>query len=157
METRQVPDEKTCRRCALVKPAADFIPNARMRSGLSSYCRSCNAEKGREWKAANPDRAAAHAASRRPRTTLERRKVGLWVKFRMRWDDYEALLAKQGGACAICRTEDPATKSGTFTVDHCHATGAVRGLLCMNCNLALGHFKDSRPALRRALKYLSGT
>lgn len=41
-----------------------------------------------------------------------------------------------------------------LVVDHCHATGHVRGLLCHNCNRALGLLKDSEQALQRALKYL---
>lgn len=62
------------------------------------------------------------------------------------------MLDRQGGACAIClqvRTE-------TLHVDHCHATGAVRGLLCGACNRALGLLNDDPGLIRRAADYLDG-
>lgn len=60
------------------------------------------------------------------------------------------MLAEQGGLCAICR-EAPAEH-----VDHDHATGRVRGLLCFNCNGALGQFRDRRDLMVRAIAYLDG-
>ena len=57
--------------------------------------------------------------------------------------------AAQDGRCAIC-----GAVSGRLFVDHCHTTGNVRGLLCVACNNALGQFRDSVSALRRAIDYL---
>lgn len=54
----------------------------------------------------------------------------------------------QGGLCAICLT------ASAEHVDHHHATGAVRGMLCFSCNAALGHFRDEPEVLRRAADYL---
>lgn len=72
--------------------------------------------------------------------------------------DYDAMLAAQGGVCAICgRAEMRVSKHGTpFTlpVDHDHATGKVRGLLCSNCNAALGLVGDSIDTLRGMIAYL---
>jgi Recombination endonuclease VII len=64
--------------------------------------------------------------------------------------EYDALLAKQGGACAICRKRS----KGRLCVDHCHVTGTVRGLLCNECNCALGYLKDDQASLVAALAYL---
>jgi hypothetical protein len=64
--------------------------------------------------------------------------------------EYDALLAKQGGACAICRKRS----KGRLCVDHCHVTGTVRGLLCSACNIALGSLKDDQASLVAALAYL---
>jgi hypothetical protein len=64
--------------------------------------------------------------------------------------EYDALLAKQGGACAICRRR----AKGRLCVDHCHVTGMVRGLLCHECNGALGWLKDDQASLVAALAYL---
>ena len=52
--------------------------------------------------------------------------------------DYDALLAKQDGVCATCGKPS----EETLCVDHCHETGTIRGLLCRQCNFALGCFKD---------------
>lgn len=69
---------------------------------------------------------------------------------------YEAMLAAQGGGCAVCRSADPQEDGGrtAFHVDHNHATGAVRGLLCKPCNLALGYAKDDPHRLRLLAGYL---
>jgi hypothetical protein len=67
--------------------------------------------------------------------------------------DYDAMLEKQDGKCAICRSEETRAFK-TLCVDHCHAEGHVRGLLCSSCNSGLGRFKDDPAALRRAAAYL---
>jgi Recombination endonuclease VII len=64
--------------------------------------------------------------------------------------EYDALLAKQNGACAICRRRS----KGRLCVDHCHVTGMIRGLLCRECNGALGYLKDDQASLVAALAYL---
>lgn len=66
---------------------------------------------------------------------------------------YQVMLTAQGGVCAIC-DEPPVLKP--LVVDHDHATGEIRGLLCTQCNWGLGHFKDSGPRLMAAMVYLSG-
>jgi Recombination endonuclease VII len=65
--------------------------------------------------------------------------------------DYEAMLARQGGTCAICKTKPPGQKLG---VDHCHICNKVRRLLCPGCNLGLGHYKDDPRLTRAATAYL---
>ena len=68
-------------------------------------------------------------------------------------EGFHALLERQEGRCAGCR--EPF--DGTPHVDHNHATGAVRGLLCRNCNLALGLLKDSPQTLGNLVEYLGNT
>jgi hypothetical protein len=67
-------------------------------------------------------------------------------------DDYDKLLSDQGGVCAICGTSEPGGRG--WHVDHCHADGFVRGLLCSNCNTALGLFKDNPITLIQGATYL---
>ncbi len=67
---------------------------------------------------------------------------------------FDAMLAAQGGGCAICH--EPASSDGRgLHVDHDHETGRVRGLLCNSCNHGLGKFRDDPALLRAAIKYLS--
>lgn len=61
-----------------------------------------------------------------------------------------SLFVAQSGKCAICKVEF----GFDFHVDHDHATGRVRGLLCRDCNLGLGHFHDNLTAMRQACRYL---
>lgn len=74
-------------------------------------------------------------------------------------EEFEALLAQQAGVCRICRKTETSVDPRTGTtrklaVDHDHATGVVRGLLCHKCNWAIGLFADDADLLRRAAAYL---
>jgi len=78
-----------------------------------------------------------------------------WEKYRIRVPDYERLYDKQGGRCAICNTSTPKTPTGSFCIDHCHATDTIRGLLCINCNTGIGSLKEDFNILESAIKYLA--
>ena len=64
-------------------------------------------------------------------------------------DDYRAMLTRQGNACAICRKPN-----AHLCIDHCHATGRVRGLLCNKCNTGLGCYDDDPGLMEAATAYL---
>lgn len=66
--------------------------------------------------------------------------------------DFDRLVASQDGACAICRREPP--EGVNLAVDHSHADGRVRGLLCGPCNAGLGMFGDDPERLQAAIDYL---
>lgn len=66
---------------------------------------------------------------------------------------FETLLDKQGG-CAICSAKEAGGRYNRFHVDHDHATGAVRGLLCDACNRGIGLMRESADLLRSAARYL---
>lgn len=66
--------------------------------------------------------------------------------------DYNEMLLKQNCRCKICDTE-----SSGLVVDHCHSSGDVRGLLCKNCNVGLGYFKDNPERIEKAAQYLIET
>lgn len=65
--------------------------------------------------------------------------------------DYEAMVSRQGGVCALCFSP-PGAKA--LHVDHCHDTGRVRSLLCSSCNTGLGLLQDSPALLRDAARYI---
>ena len=71
----------------------------------------------------------------------------------MTLEDYEALLERQGHACAIC--ERPYDYLRPLHVDHDHGTSHVRGLLCAGCNTGLGKLGDSVPTLWLSLIHIS--
>ena len=70
-------------------------------------------------------------------------------KFGIPFGTYDRMLAEQGGACAICRAEFP-----RLLIDHCHASGKVRGLLCNNCNTGIGMFSDDPQLMQAAAQYV---
>lgn len=109
-----------------------------------------------------PEREAILAAERE---RYQRRREGLLADQRRRRaeghyrirehgltpTEYDAMLDRQGGVCAICRRP-----MDRICIDHDHRTGRVRGLLCHNCNVALGHFRDSPGLLYASIAYLQG-
>jgi len=64
------------------------------------------------------------------------------------------MLENQDGACNICLEKLEGLGATNLCVDHCHATGKIRGLLCRNCNKGLGFFKDNSKNLMRAFTYI---
>ena len=87
-----------------------------------------------------------------------------WLKaylnrvYKLDIDTYEEMLKTQDGLCKICNTEGFLMKEShvlKLVVDHCHQTGRVRGLLCHNCNRALGLLKDDKDVISRAIDYLN--
>lgn len=68
--------------------------------------------------------------------------------------DYDKLYDLQGGVCAMCSLPQIEGRKTRLCVDHCHDTGKVRGLLCTNCNVAIGLLKDDERLLQRGIDYL---
>lgn len=96
-----------------------------------------------------------HSAAK-PLTKQEARKdAELRSKFGITLAEYRALLEAQWGRCAICQKPNPNKDGRALAVDHCHATGRVRGLLCIRCNVVLGAIGDNLQGLWRFLSYLS--
>lgn len=93
----------------------------------------------RKWAKENPEKIKENS-----RRQSLRRKCGISQ------DDYTARLNAQGGVCLICGAGEK-----KMAVDHNHETGKVRGILCMNCNLMVGHSGESALTLERAAKYLA--
>lgn len=174
--------QKPCAKCKVEKDLDAFPERKASKDGRNSWCRECY----REWhrnryapKHGTDDgpRTCTHcgetyrpktrrvsvycsrackdkerAASGRGRDSQLRRKYGISAA------DYDRLLAKQGGGCALCGVKPEDLQAGRFRtylhVDHCHETGRVRGLLCPDHNLLLGRFGDSAEMFRRVLNYL---
>jgi hypothetical protein len=105
------------------------------------YTKSCSA--------CNPKRDLSHVPKeRRQFATIIKRKYNL------EWDEYLQIVEAQNGKCAICLIPFEKLKSRFVCIDHCHTTGKVRGVLCSNCNVGLGKFKDDKDTLLRAVAYL---
>jgi hypothetical protein len=82
------------------------------------------------------------------------RKSKLKMAYGITPEQYEHMLKKQDGKCAICSTKKPGGRTKMFFIDHCHNNGNVRGLLCMRCNTGLGLFLDNPKFLLNAISYL---
>jgi hypothetical protein len=88
------------------------------------------------------------------RASVLRRTYGITI------EEWDAMFTEQGGLCAICHRPETATLHGVvkrLAVDHDHITGTVRGLLCQNCNRAIGLLGHDPARLRQAAEYLAIT
>jgi len=119
---------KYCKHCDTTKSKSEYHKKEKGLEGLDSMCKECKKEKARGWR--------------------YRSLYGISVA------EYDLMFEKQDGRCAICGTDSPGRGKRTMCIDHCHTTGEVRGLLCHSCNVALGHFRDNKGLLLRAVDYL---
>jgi len=154
---------KTCKICTQTKPLGEFYFNKKQGTS-QSYCKPCavakstawgqkNRSRMRElrkaWDKKNPGYNKQYLQRPRRRDWELRRTYGITLK------EYENLFSAQGKCCAICKTTSPGKQdSHPWHTDHCHKNGRVRGILCYNCNIALGLVKDSPIILRRMIAYL---
>ena len=104
------------------------------RGPKAGNCAKCHAKRQREWYALNRDR---------------QRDAQLKAHYGIDLAEYNRLYDEQDGRCLICGEEE------TLGVDHDHATGAVRGLLCSRCNVGVGYFRDDVALLLKAVDYLT--
>ena len=118
-------------------------PHHKMSKAAKHLCKSCSTAKTKAWKAANPEAWERHA-----------RKSYLKQKYGVTPEHVDALLAAQGEVCAICRKPGRDSRGFRPHVDHDHATGVVRGVLCNLCNQGLGAFRDDTALLAAAIEYL---
>lgn len=134
--------KKICKECLRKLPLGCFHKHKSCAYGVRSECKDCHNKvsrvRSKKYTKNNPAKR---------RSTILKSKYGISL------EEYNAMLKKQNRLCKICGHSDPGPK-GVFAVDHCHATGKVRGLLCYLCNMGLGSFRDSVSVLKAAIRYI---
>ncbi len=128
-----------CSLCKEDKLEERFDKSSTKKNGLRAACKTCRAARNKTWWNAKDGDYQ--------RDRHYRAAYGITLA------DYNRLLEEQNFSCAICKS----TSCGRykhFSVDHCHNTKVVRGLLCSECNLGLGKFKDNLALLEDAVNYL---
>ena len=125
---------RKCSRCKEDKPECEFYPN-RKRGIPCAYCKKCSGEKIKEYWS-KPENKRRKIASNHGLSAAE----------------YDRMIELQNNKCAICGKPETAR---LLAIDHCHASGDVRGLLCGRCNRGIGMFSDDVSKLEAAAKYLT--
>ncbi len=139
----------------------------------SRYCKTCSREQAREWIRKNPERAKElnRKSNSTKLWTRDRAEHNRWWRFRKKYgltkEQYDALWEAQAGLCGICGLQlrqrmtytetGPRTSKDTAAIDHCHATGKVRGFLCQCCNRAIGLMYDDPVKLEAGAAYIRKT
>lgn len=157
-------DTKRCHKCGVTKLVADFPTDSAVNGGSSHRCSACADVNHMVWRSKNIEHVREKSRKRqrfyRKRSTANEktasRRQRLKAKYGLTEAAVEAMRVAQNNRCSICVGEFSAKPRGKLCVciDHDHDTGAVRALLCVACNGALGQFSDSPDIIRRALQYL---
>jgi hypothetical protein len=129
-------ESKICGKCSTIKPIEHFYENRRYKSGYASYCKEC------------------HSNYYRYRDPQKRRLEAIKSKYGLSPEEYQALVKAANRTCQTCGTPEGDDKPSKLVVDHCHATGRVRGLICDRCNRALGLVGDNTQTLLNLITYL---
>jgi len=122
--------ERKCSRCQETKPKIDFKSYQwKLASAYCNPCREANSTKD-----------------------YHKNRSHLKNRFGMTVEQYDSILQSQSYTCAICK--QPEIQNKRLSVDHCHKTGIIRGILCQKCNQGLGSFRDNTDYLLNAYNYL---
>jgi hypothetical protein len=148
-----------CRDCYRILPVSDFHLNRARKCGYTMYCKMCSKVRTNAWRQTNPEKNRASMNAWRKKNVARvaeyDRQHHLKHKYGLTQDEYNTMLTAQDGKCAACGSDNTGNKRyRRLPVDHCHATGMVRKLLCNSCNNALGQVNDSVDRLLALAAYL---
>ncbi len=129
---------KECNTCKEIKDISEFSIEKRVKSGLRSQCKEC---------------ANKYYQSNAGQNKVLLRRFGITIK------QYEQMLKNQDNKCAICKQEEIRCdyrygKLRKLSVDHDHKTKKIRGLLCGDCNTAIGLLKEDIKLVKNAFEYM---
>lgn len=124
---------KICIKCKEEKPWSEY--NLAKNKRPYSYCRSCTTQLGREWK---------KRTNYKPSKTYE-----VNYRYGITLEEYDNLFIEAGNTCKICGRSHL-----KMVLDHCHTTGKIRGIICTNCNTAMGLIAESVDTLDKMKEYV---
>jgi|SRR6478609_7911381 len=141
---------KQCRKCSVVKDSSNFYPAKNTKDGLYAWCKDCYLEYAKN-------------RPKRSRSAEDNRRYNLMSTYGITPEEFDAILVRQGGKCATCPRKPNGTSN--FHVDHDHSCcpgprscgKCVRGILCGNCNKALGFINDDAKVLENLRNYVLQT
>lgn len=156
-------EEQKAQRAAYMKEYRKRNPEMIKEHGKRSREKNKDRVKAyqKSWAERNRDRLSAEAKVRYLENKEHVADLAMRRTFGITLSQYEERLAEQGGVCAICSGDDP-RKGSRFHIDHdrscCPGNTScgqcIRALLCMHCNVGLGHFRDDTDLLDKAVAYL---
>lgn len=130
---------KVCTKCLTQKEDDEFYKHKRYVDGIKSWCKKCESSARSIRRISNPEAF---------------RRIELKRLYGITIEQYNKMFSEQGGCCAICNRHQAELNKILF-VDHDHKSNEVRGLLCQQCNHALGLFRDSQEIINSAINYLN--
>lgn len=138
---------QSCLQCEIVKPASDFHAKSLKSGTIQGSCKPCALQRVKKWQKDNPERYEENwKRSTHGRDRLRRKAV----EYNISVEDLQRLYDNADGKCEICGNGP----KRWLVIDHCHNSTKVRGIICEQCNQALGLFKDNPEVMRAAALYI---
>ena len=145
---------KRCSKCGETKQVSEFWRNIRIKDGYEGQCKACHKEYCHRPDVAERNRKYNRDRSKRLYTKEKGRNRNLKKNHNITLDEFHEKLKAQSGKCEICQKPFRSYSGRGIHVDHNHATGKIRGILCYNCNLMIGFAADSKSTLENAVSYI---
>lgn len=144
---------KICTKCKIKQELSQFYnkPRHKLHCWCKECCRQYSRQYQKQYRKDNPGKSKQYYKQHIEETKQSNRINALRV-YNITPEDYDRMFKAQNGVCAICGGVNKDSRN--LFVDHNHTTGKVRGLLCSNCNFAIGHMKDNVKLLQNLIKYL---
>lgn len=141
--------KKDCQKCLQQKSLTEFLKGKQFKDGYRNTCKACARLQWKNWYQANHQSVRERAKKWCKDNPARKKNQWLIAHYGITLNQYTVLQIEQNNLCVICNE-----KPIKLVVDHNHASGEVRGLLCTQCNSGLGMFKDRIENLERAVEYL---
>jgi len=144
---------KKCKDCLLITSLDNFYIDERCKDKKGAICKACSAKRLQKWRSKNPQKVKEGIKRNYDNDKDAYRNRSLIYKYNITLEDYNIMLNNQKGLCRVCGI-DRMNLRKNLSVDHCHKTGKVRGLLCERCNTALGLLKEDIKIMRNLINYM---
>lgn len=143
-----------CNRCLLDKPKIDFPKNKAYTDGIKKTCKICTAKRQKEYWLANPDQ---YEKQKQRVKVYDLTRNARFKRYNLTVEEYQQMYDRFDGKCWSCKDRE------AIHIDHDHLCcgklqscgKCVRGLLCSQCNTALGLLQDSTKKVSALLKYIT--
>lgn len=137
---------KICKLCNILKINSEFHKNLN-KDGHFNVCKKCHYIRNQKIR---QDPLHKQRFARYQKSNSLYRRYGIYL------EEYEQMVKEQNNKCLICnqKPNPDGKKHNVLSVDHCHKTNKIRGLLCHLCNRAIGLFRERIDLIEKALCYL---
>jgi len=155
--------KKNCSKCGKYLPETKkyFYVDGNTKCGFRSHCKECMKKSYKKWVENNRSKSIEYSKKHR---LLNPEKVKFTIKktrlkkYGLSIEEYDKMIKEQNNKCAICGCEEKGRRKNgrliKLAIDHDHKTDKVRGLLCVNCNTAIGLTKENLFILIKIIEYL---
>ena len=148
---------RTCKKCGVSLDDSMFYIEKKSNGAtrVRATCKTCMSSQKKGYYNKTRDYWIEKSSARSKSDAVVINRLIRSYGVDLAWFGYQ--YTKQGGLCLICKNAIEAKPSRSTHIDHDHATGVVRGILCQKCNMGLGHFNDSIDLLTKAAEYLKAS